>query len=360
MKTHTHRKARRENSVVAPEHPDPSASEGRAVASPTPQQAPSQRRVERLRDVAARTCRSRSSIWRDIRDGNFPIPVKLSESGSIGFFSDEIDAMDFESSACSPSPPVRVGTCDEIKIASSSYCRHPIARRPPLKDDFGGETGASEVGHVVGDGQHSHRLEAALAFAGRGWYVLPCWWAVDGRCACGDPNCSRVGKHPLGKLVHTGEKEATTDVAQITDWWKREPLANVAIATGLSGLVVFDTDPRNGGDESLSESDRRHQCTRSFTTNVCRSDTGKGRPAWLPPLLHCWSRKIQESNRTSSWYRCSCGNGIRDRRAQRWGNGDYVCVNDTDPAPVPSWLRDELLEPARSDTVQFSADGEDW
>jgi predicted DNA-binding transcriptional regulator AlpA len=91
MKTHTHRKARRENSLVAPEHPDPSASEGRAVASPTPQQAPSQRRVERLRDVAARTCRSRSSIWRDIRDGHFPIPVKLSEGRSIGFFSDEVD-----------------------------------------------------------------------------------------------------------------------------------------------------------------------------------------------------------------------------------------------------------------------------
>jgi hypothetical protein len=39
---------------------------------------------------------------------------------------------------------------------------------------------------------------------------------------------------------------------------------------------------------------------------------------------------------------------------------DYACINDVDPAAVPSWLRDELLASTKSDTVQPAADGEDW
>jgi hypothetical protein len=58
--------------------------------------------------------------------------------------------------------------------------------------------------------------------------------------SCGRQGCSSPGKHPW---VRRGLHEATTDEAQITEWWRRWPHANVAIATGeRSGIVVIDID----------------------------------------------------------------------------------------------------------------------
>ena len=42
------------------------------------------------------------------------------------------------------------------------------------------------------------------------------------------------------------------DPERIEKWWKRDPEANVAIATGAaSGVVAIDIDPRNGGLDSM-------------------------------------------------------------------------------------------------------------
>jgi hypothetical protein len=88
-------------------------------------------------------------------------------------------------------------------------------------------------------------LSPALAYARRGWPVLPLWRVEDGHCACGQENCSSPGKHPL---VPHGVKEATTDPEVIRSWWRRYPKANIGIATGaVSGLLVVDIDPRHGG-----------------------------------------------------------------------------------------------------------------
>ena len=95
-------------------------------------------------------------------------------------------------------------------------------------------------------------LGNALDYAARGWLVLPLYEAIaNGSCACGDPACSRVGKHPRTK---NGYKDATTDEERINDWWARWPDANVGVCTGpVSGVIVLDIDPRNDGDESLAE-----------------------------------------------------------------------------------------------------------
>ena len=83
--------------------------------------------------------------------------------------------------------------------------------------------------------------EAALAYARRGWAVLP---------------LRPRGKEPL---TEHGVRDATTDPATIEAWWNRWPDANVGIATGaVSGLVVLDVDPRNGGDEGLRDLLGRH------------------------------------------------------------------------------------------------------
>lgn len=80
------------------------------------------------------------------------------------------------------------------------------------------------------------KSEAALIYASWGWHVIPVV--------------------PNGKIPATqhGVKDATTDAEQITAWWEQNPNFNIGIAAGAkSGIVVFDVDPRNGGDESWSK-----------------------------------------------------------------------------------------------------------
>jgi hypothetical protein len=75
-------------------------------------------------------------------------------------------------------------------------------------------------------------------------------------CSCSRrEQCDSPGKHPLEK---GGFHNATTDPAVIGSWWTR-PRFNIGIATGaVSGLVVLDVDPRNGGDEGLAEIEARY------------------------------------------------------------------------------------------------------
>lgn len=99
-------------------------------------------------------------------------------------------------------------------------------------------------------------VEAALAYARRGWRVVPLHGVVRGRCTCGRASCPSPGKHPL---LPRWPEAATTDPDTIQAWWRRWPRANVGIVCGaVSGLVVVDIDPRHGGDEALCELEERH------------------------------------------------------------------------------------------------------
>lgn len=99
-------------------------------------------------------------------------------------------------------------------------------------------------------------LDAALAYAARGWHVFPCHTPTAAGCSCRRAPCPNVGKHP--RTQH-GLKDATTDTATIRRWWQMWPAANIAIAAGcVSGLVVLDTDSYKGGDESRSELERAY------------------------------------------------------------------------------------------------------
>jgi hypothetical protein len=101
-------------------------------------------------------------------------------------------------------------------------------------------------------------LDAALAYAARGWPVFLCWWPAGPRCACGDTACESPAKHPLGAAVPHGFRDATTHAAIIRRWWARWPQANVAIATGqVSGLFVLDVDAHRSGDATLADLERQ-------------------------------------------------------------------------------------------------------
>lgn len=111
---------------------------------------------------------------------------------------------------------------------------------------------------VASGGDPSCR-EAALAYAARGWPVLPVWWPIDGRCACGRRGCDKPGKHPIGPLVPHGVKDASSDPSVIRGWFDRYPDANVAVATGeASGFDVLDVDG-DEGKATLADLERAHQ-----------------------------------------------------------------------------------------------------
>lgn len=85
-------------------------------------------------------------------------------------------------------------------------------------------------------------LDHALAYAARGWPILP---------------LQPRGKAPLGALVPHGVKDATTDAATVRAWWAARPDANIGIATG-GRFFVLDVDPRHGGEESLADLVAQH------------------------------------------------------------------------------------------------------
>ena len=91
----------------------------------------------------------------------------------------------------------------------------------------------------------------ALAYALRGWRVIPLHSPSGDACSCGRADCKSVGKHPR---TTNGLKDATTDREQIRRWFADMPDANVGIVTGrASGVVVLDVDVDKSGDDTLRE-----------------------------------------------------------------------------------------------------------
>lgn len=97
-------------------------------------------------------------------------------------------------------------------------------------------------------------MEAALDLASNGICVFPLRWVDAGRCTCWKADtCDSPGKHPL---TTNGVKGATTDRAQVEQWWRTWPNANIGIATGR-GLLVLDVDEPEG-EESLRTLEGQH------------------------------------------------------------------------------------------------------
>jgi Bifunctional DNA primase/polymerase, N-terminal len=189
-------------------------------------------------------------------------------------------------------------------------------------------------------------LAAALAYASRGWAVVPLQWVKpDGGCSCKKGTaCGRSsGKHP--RTEH-GYLNATTDIAKIREWFRRMPLAGVGIKTGIDtglamvGIAVVDIDERNGGLESLASLAAEHGT--DFLHTVRARSGGGG-----PHLYYAITEPLETQN--------SILPGI-DLEADG-GNGGIVAApsihlsgsvyawepnqapGDIDLLPLPDWFR---------------------
>jgi len=163
-------------------------------------------------------------------------------------------------------------------------------------------------------------LETALAYAFRGWPILP---------------CRPRAKEPL--TAH-GLLEAVTDGKTIRAWWQRWPAANVGIALGASArIVALDVDPRHGGDAALSEFCHDHGPLPSTPHSL----TGGGGHHFL---------FVHPGGKLKAMYQLADGLELRADGAYivappsihpngqfyAWEASDHF--EDVQPAPLPRWL----------------------
>lgn len=87
--------------------------------------------------------------------------------------------------------------------------------------------------------------------------VFPLHHVTGDGCSCGDTHAgteNNIGKHPR---TRHGLHDASSDERTIRSWWARWPSANIGLRI-IPGRFVLDVDPRNGGDVTLAEYERRY------------------------------------------------------------------------------------------------------
>ncbi len=190
-------------------------------------------------------------------------------------------------------------------------------------------------------------LDAAVGYVRRGWHVFPVYEIASGAaCACPrSAECGHPGKHPR---TPRGVLNATTDEKQIRSWWQRWPLANVAIATGPSGLVVVDVDPRNGGDESLGTLPTLPDTARALTGgggehHVFKRPEGVARVRGTPLAQGI-------DIKADGGYIVAAPSSHVSGRCYCWDAG--ARLDETALAVVPDWILAKLDTSARRDHYQ--------
>ena len=168
--------------------------------------------------------------------------------------------------------------------------------------------------------------------------VLPLWGITDGKCNCGKAGCEHPGKHPLGKLVPHGFKDATNDVSKINNWFKEYPNANIGLVTG-DDLIVLDIDGPVG-EATLA----RRQSKYGPLPDTLEGKTGIGRHLYLKK-----SPQVKITNSTpSDWkgidVRADAGYVVAPG-SLHYSGVEYAFVDSSKPiAELPQAWVDELTK----------------
>lgn len=191
-----------------------------------------------------------------------------------------------------------------------------------------------------------NRLAQAASYYAKhyAWHVIPLHGIVDGRCTC-NVACPSPGKHPIGKLVPHGEKDASVDPTVIGLWWKKYPSANIGIALLPSKLIVIDIDERNGGYDSLRDLERNH----GPLPRTLSAKTGNGEHFYFqsePDLITASPRPGIDVKRNG--YVVAPPSNHWSGRVYGWDNHP----TKFDEAPLPDFLKDLVSE--KQKTTRFT------
>jgi hypothetical protein len=184
-------------------------------------------------------------------------------------------------------------------------------------------------------------LEAALAYAARGWEVLP---APPGEKLSYISQENDPDNKPWGK---------TTDPDKIKSYFRRFRRANIGIATGAdSGIVVLETDTPEGhdvdGEASLAELEA--QCGPLPETLMFISPSGSKHRYFKHPR----DRKVKTSASKPPGIDVRGDGGmVIAPPSIKPGKGAYRQLNDCEIAELPPlWL--DLMEQKQSPTRQYN------
>jgi hypothetical protein len=185
---------------------------------------------------------------------------------------------------------------------------------------------------------------AALAYAARGWLVLPVHTPLAEGCSCGQ-DCGSAGKHPR---TRHGFTDASRQPDQIWQWWHRWPDANIGVCTGHeSGLVVLDVDARHGGEESLEEPEATYD---RLPTTLTALSGGGGRHLYFQ---HPGAR-IPNSTQLAGFTGLDVrgdGGYIVAPPSLHQSSQHYHWADDACPlAQLPPWLSELLIPTAHPET----------
>lgn len=171
----------------------------------------------------------------------------------------------------------------------------------------------------------------ALRYTALGWKVYPVWGIQDGKCLCGGlPNC-KPGKHPWGKAVQHGGKDATCDTAKLKSWFVGK-FVNVGIR--VDEFIVLDVENRNSGMELLAAWEQQHG--KMPTTPTAESRSGGRhfyfkRPGNLPE---------KEKLPIASGAELLVGGDVIAPPSNHYTGGKYrwLVEPETPLAEIPVWL----------------------
>jgi hypothetical protein len=165
------------------------------------------------------------------------------------------------------------------------------------------------------------RCDAALAYAARGWSVIP----IEPR-----------GKRPLAAWLQFQQRRADAD--EIAAWFARWPDANVGIVTGaVSQLVVLDIDAAHGGLQSLAALEGEHG---ALPRTIEAVTGGGGRHRYFahtqPPLHNRVGLRPGIDLRAEGGCVVAPPSMHPSGRRYAWAPGR--APDDTPLAPLPAWL----------------------
>jgi len=187
-------------------------------------------------------------------------------------------------------------------------------------------------------------LAQALRYASLGYKVYPVWGIKDGRCLCDGVKDCRPGKHPWGRAVPHGEKNATLDADAIRRWFKT-PAVNVGVS--IDGFVVLDFDEKHGGMDTLAEWERKHG---SMPKTPTVKSGGGGRHFYFK------HPGVSLNPNPAQGVDCLWGNGggliMPPSLHELGGRYEWLVPLETPLADMPPWLVEIVAEKKQPTTSQ--------
>jgi len=185
--------------------------------------------------------------------------------------------------------------------------------------------------------QHPIARGKALAFAKRGYAVLPLHGISNSRCTCGDVSCASPGKHP--RILH-GVKDATTDPDLISEWFDEHPRTNYGVCTDL--LPTIDIDPRNGGDRAWRELVKKNWLPHTWEVITGGGGTHLIFGTTSVPVP-CGKLARGVDVKGLGGYIVGVGSLHQSGKRYRWA--EYAKPKNTDLMAVPDWVLTAMAAP---------------